>query len=188
MEKTIFEKIIDGEIPSYKIYEDEHVYSFLDVFPITKGHTLVIPKKHSRNIFDCDPETAANIGRVLPKIANAVKEAYGCDGVNIFQNNEEYAGQSVFHLHFHIVPRYKDKDVNFDNLEVKWQDSDFEEVKHIFSHRMWHVRIIAGQVVDSKEYSDKEVVWLTPEEFDLYPLAKPQQKIWQEYSKRCWQH
>ena len=112
MEKTIFEKIIDGEIPSYKIYEDEHVYSFLDVFPITKGHTLVIPKKHSRNIFDCDPETAANIGRVLPKIANAVKEAYGCDGVNIFQNNEEYAGQSVFHLHFHIVPRYKDKDVN----------------------------------------------------------------------------
>ena len=74
MEKTIFEKIIDGEIPSYKVYEDEHVYSFLDVFPITKGHTLVIPKKHSRNIFDCDPETAANIGRVLPKIANAVKE------------------------------------------------------------------------------------------------------------------
>ena len=76
MEKTIFEKIIDGEIPSYKVYEDEHVYSFLDVFPITKGHTLVIPKKHSRNIFDCDPETAANIGRVLPKIANAVKDAY----------------------------------------------------------------------------------------------------------------
>ena len=74
MEKTIFEKIIDGEIPSYKVYEDEYVYSFLDVFPITKGHTLVIPKKHSRNIFDCDPETAANIGRVLPKIANAVKE------------------------------------------------------------------------------------------------------------------
>jgi len=134
MEKTIFEKIIDGEIPSYKIYEDEHVYSFLDVFPITKGHTLVIPKKHSRNIFDCDPETAANIGRVLPKIANAVKEAYGCDGVNIFQNNEEYAGQSVFHLHFHIVPRYKDKDVNFDNLEVKWppqkvEPAEFEEIQ-----------------------------------------------------------
>jgi len=105
MEKTIFEKIIDGEIPSYKIYEDEYVYSFLDVFPITKGHTLVIPKKHSRNILDCDSETAANIGRVLPKIANAVKEAYNCDGINIFQNNEEYAGQSVFHLHFHIVPR-----------------------------------------------------------------------------------
>ena len=87
MEKTIFEKIIDGEIPSYKIYEDEYVYSFLDVFPITKGHTLVIPKKHSRNILDCDPETAANIGRVLPKIANAVKAAYNCDGINIFQNN-----------------------------------------------------------------------------------------------------
>ena len=71
------------------------------------------------------------------------------------------------------------------DLEVDWQDSDFKEVKHIFSHRKWHVRILAGQVVDSKEYSDKEVVWLTPDEFDLYPLAKPQQKIWQEYSKRC---
>ena len=70
------------------------------------------------------------------------------------------------------------------DLEVEWQDSHFEEVKHIFSHRKWHVRILAGQVVDAKEYSDKEVVWLTPEEFDLYPLAKPQQKIWQEYSKR----
>ena len=71
------------------------------------------------------------------------------------------------------------------DLEVDWQDTHFEEVKHVFSHRKWHVRILAGQVVDDKEYSDKEVVWLTPEEFDLYPLAKPQQKIWQEYSKRC---
>ncbi|MEZ7656915.1 A/G-specific adenine glycosylase [Streptococcus sp. 20925_1_44] len=70
------------------------------------------------------------------------------------------------------------------DLEVAWQDSHFEEVKHIFSHRKWHVRILSGQVVDSKEYFDKEVVWLTPEEFDLYPLAKPQQKIWQAYLKR----
>ena len=70
------------------------------------------------------------------------------------------------------------------DLEVAWQDSHFEEVKHIFSHRKWHVRILSGQVVDSKEYCDKEVVWLTPEEFELYPLAKPQQKIWQAYLKR----
>lgn len=70
------------------------------------------------------------------------------------------------------------------DLEVEWQDSHFEEVKHIFSHRKWHVRILSGQVVDSKEYCDKEVVWLTPEEFELYPLAKPQQKIWQAYLKR----
>ncbi len=70
------------------------------------------------------------------------------------------------------------------DLEVEWQDIHFEEVKHIFSHRKWHVRILSGKVVDSKEYSDKEVVWLTPEEFDLYPLAKPQQKIWQAYLKR----
>ena len=70
------------------------------------------------------------------------------------------------------------------DLDVDWQDSHFEEVKHIFSHRKWHVRILSGQVVDSKEYCDKEVVWLTPEEFNLYPLAKPQQKIWQAYLKR----
>lgn len=70
------------------------------------------------------------------------------------------------------------------DLEVDWDDTRFEEVKHVFSHRKWYVRILAGQVVDAKEYSDREVVWLTPEEFDLYPLAKPQQKIWQEYSKR----
>lgn len=120
MEKTIFEKILDKEIPSYKIYEDEFVYAFLDVFPIAKGHTLVIPKKHSRNILDCEPETAANIGRILPKIANAVKESFDADGINIFQNNEEYAGQTVFHLHFHIVPRYENTTENFDNLEVKW--------------------------------------------------------------------
>ena len=71
------------------------------------------------------------------------------------------------------------------DLDVEWLDDRFDEVKHVFSHRKWHVRILCGQVVDSKEYCDKEVVWLTPEEFDLYPLAKPQQKIWQEYSKRC---
>ncbi len=127
MEKTIFEKILDKEIPSYKIYEDDYVYAFLDVFPITKGHTLVIPKKHSRNIFDCDSETAANIGRVLPKIANAVKSSFSADGVNIFQNNEEYAGQSVFHLHFHIVPRYKKESGHFDNLEIKWPPQKLEQ-------------------------------------------------------------
>ena len=71
------------------------------------------------------------------------------------------------------------------DLEVDWQDTFFEEVKHVFSHRKWHIRLIAGKVADTKEYTDKEIVWLTPEEFDLYPLAKPQQKIWKEYVKRC---
>lgn len=133
MEKTIFEKILDKEIPSYKIYEDENVYAFLDVFPITKGHTLVIPKKHFRNILDCDSQTAAHIGSVLPKIANAVKTSFNADGINIFQNNEEYAGQSVFHLHFHIVPRYGNKEEHFDNLEIKWppQKVTAEEFENI---------------------------------------------------------
>ncbi len=141
MEKTIFEKILDKEIPSYKIYENDYVYAFLDVFPITKGHTLVIPKKHFRNIFDCDSETAAHIGAALPKVANAVKDSFGADGVNIFQNNEEYAGQSVFHLHFHIVPRYKDKSSNFDNLEIKWppqklEPAQFEEIQEAIINKL----------------------------------------------------
>ncbi|MDO4814851.1 MAG: HIT family protein [Gemella sp.] len=141
MEKTIFEKILDKEIPSYKIYEDEHVYAFLDVFPVTKGHTLVIPKKHSRNILDCEPETAAHIGAALPKIANAVKDAFGADGINVMQNNEEYAGQTVFHLHFHIIPRYENKEANFDNLEVKWppqklEAADFENIQREITSKL----------------------------------------------------
>lgn len=135
MEKTIFEKILDKEIPSYKIYEDEYVYAFLDVFPVTKGHTIVIPKKHFRNILDCDTETAGKIGSVLPKLSNIIKNSFGADGINIFQNNEEFAGQSVFHLHFHIVPRYENKDENFDNLEIicppqKVSQEEFEEIQN----------------------------------------------------------
>ncbi|MBF0713168.1 HIT family protein [Gemella sp. GH3] len=131
MEKTIFEKILDNELPSYKIYEDDFVYAFLDIFPVTKGHTLVIPKKHCKNILDCDSETASHIGAALPKIANAVKDSFGADGVNIFQNNEEFAGQVVFHLHFHIVPRYKDKDLHFDNLEIKYPSEKLSDEQFI---------------------------------------------------------
>ena len=105
--------------------------------------------------------------------------------VDEFSKNEELnLFNQVAEPSIQLGPSPQDSFEQDYDLEVEWQDIHFEEVKHIFSHRKWHVRILAGQVVDSKEYSDKEVVWLTPEEFDLYPLAKPQQKIWQEYSKR----
>ena len=118
MEKTIFEKIIDGEIPSYKIYEDEHVYSFLDVFPITKGHTLVIPKKHYKNILEVNDETLTHLIVVTKKLANKIVKNLNANGVNILTNANEIAGQTVMHFHIHIIPRYNQDD----KIEINFTD------------------------------------------------------------------
>ena len=107
MSETIFSKIISGEIPSFKIYENDYVYAFLDISQVSKGHTLLVPKKPSANIFETDEETMKHIGVALPKVANAIKKAFHPDGLNIIQNNGEYADQSVFHIHFHLIPRYE---------------------------------------------------------------------------------
>ena len=118
MSETIFSKIINGEIPSYKVYEDEYVYAFLDISQVTKGHTLLVPKKISANIFETDSETMKHIGVALPKVANAIKNAFNPDGLNIIQNNGEFADQSVFHLHFHLLPRYENE---VDGFGYKWE-------------------------------------------------------------------
>ncbi|MFS8651701.1 MAG: HIT family protein [Caldibacillus sp.] len=102
----VFCKIINGELPSAKVYEDEHVFAFLDLSQVTKGHTLVIPKKHVPNVYELSEEVAANLFKAVPKIANAVKKAYEPIGLNVLNNNGEAAGQSVFHIHLHIIPRY----------------------------------------------------------------------------------
>ncbi|WP_223700795.1 HIT family protein [Sutcliffiella deserti] len=106
MDDCIFCKIINGDIPAAKVYEDEHVFAFLDISQVTKGHTLVIPKVHKENIYDLPPEMAANVFKVVPKIANAIKEQFQPIGLNLLNNNGEAAGQSVFHYHIHILPRY----------------------------------------------------------------------------------
>src|SRR5690625_1849391 len=106
-EDCIFCKIIDGEIPSAKVYEDDDVYAFLDLSQVTKGHTLVIPKKHSRNLYDTSPKVAGKLFEAVPKIANAIKKAYDPVGMNLLNNNEAEAHQSVFHLHLHLIPKYK---------------------------------------------------------------------------------
>ncbi|MFT5441920.1 MAG: histidine triad (HIT) family protein [Myxococcota bacterium] len=105
---TIFDKIISGDIPSYKVYEDEHVYSFLDINPISFGHTLVIPKEAKAKLHELTDESAAAIGRVLPRLCRAVMAASGADDYNILQNNGAAAHQSVFHVHFHIIPKFAD--------------------------------------------------------------------------------
>ncbi|CAC7862161.1 TPA: HIT family protein [Staphylococcus aureus] len=117
MSETIFGKILTGEIPSFKVYEDDYVYAFLDISQVTKGHTLLIPKKASANIFETDEETMKHIGAALPKVANAIKRAFNPDGLNIIQNNGEFADQSVFHIHFHLIPRYEN---DIDGFGYKW--------------------------------------------------------------------
>ncbi len=106
MHDCIFCKIINGDIPSAKVYEDEHVYAFLDISQVTKGHTLVIPKVHKENIFDLTTEVASQLFSAVPKIANAIKAEYSPAGLNILNNNGEEAGQTVFHYHLHLLPRY----------------------------------------------------------------------------------
>ncbi|MBJ6205595.1 HIT family protein [Staphylococcus aureus] len=118
MSETIFGKILTGEIPSFKVYEDDYVYAFLDISQVTKGHTVLIPKKASANIFETDEETMKHIGAALPKVANAIKRAFNPDGLNIIQNNGEFADQSVFHIHFHLIPRYEN---DIDGFGYKWE-------------------------------------------------------------------
>ena len=102
---TIFAKIIAGEIPCHKVYEDDQVLAFLDISPLAPGHTLVIPKRPAAYLDELDDESAAAIGRVLPRIARAVMKATGVQAYNILQNNRAEAHQAVFHVHFHVIPK-----------------------------------------------------------------------------------
>ena len=104
---NIFAKILKGEIPSYRVYEDEHTVAFMDVMPQSPGHTLVLPKSSSRNMLDADPAALQHAISVVQKVAIAVQEAFDADGVYIAQFNEPAAGQTVFHLHFHVIPRHE---------------------------------------------------------------------------------
>ena len=112
----IFCAIAAGEIPCFKVYEDELVLAYLDINPFSKGHTLVIPKRHSAGLLDTDDQTLADVIARVKKVAAQVKAKLGCDGFNVVQNNGEAAGQTVRHLHFHVVPRWTgDKASTFEN-------------------------------------------------------------------------
>ncbi len=112
--ECIFCKIVKGEIPSSRVYEDDNFYVFMDIYPIVRGHTLIIPKAHCRNALDTPYETGAGFYPLITKISNAVKNAYKADGIMVMQFNEPSAGQEVFHSHVHIIPRYEN-----DNLSIK---------------------------------------------------------------------
>jgi histidine triad (HIT) family protein len=102
---NLFAKILRGDIPSYKVYEDEKSVAFLDIMPRAPGHTLVLPKAPARNILDIAPDDLAHVMKVAQKVAKAAKEVFGADGITIQQFNEKAGGQVVFHLHVHVIPR-----------------------------------------------------------------------------------
>lgn len=122
MNDCIFCKIINGDVPSAKIYEDEHVYAFMDIMPVTKGHALIIPKNHKENVYDLTSDEASQLFSVVPKIATVLKETFQPAGMNLLQNNGAPAGQSVFHFHMHFVPRYDQTD----GLELTWNTKERE--------------------------------------------------------------
>ena len=122
----IFCRIIQGEIPSYKVYEDDYVLAFLDISQITKGHTLIMPKKNVKNVYEMDEELASQVFKSVPKIANAIKKAFNPIGLNIINNNEK-PHQSVDHFHIHLIPRYENDqfDIAFINNQEQYQNEDY---------------------------------------------------------------
>jgi histidine triad (HIT) family protein len=104
--QNIFAKILRGEIPAHRVYEDEHTLAFMDVMPQGEGHTLVIPKSPARGLLDASPDSLAAVAATVQRVARAVKTAFAADGLTIFQYNEPAGGQTVFHLHVHILPRF----------------------------------------------------------------------------------
>lgn len=110
MEKDIFCKIVDGEIPCYKLYEDDDVLAFLDISQVTKGHTLVIPKKHYDNFLTCPKDIMNKVMDVAQRIGQVSIKIFGARGINILTNCYDAAGQTVKHFHVHVIPRYKEED------------------------------------------------------------------------------
>jgi len=112
-EPTIFTRIINGELPCHKVYEDEHIIAFLDIQPLTRGHTLVIPKEPAPSMDQLSLDSAAALGRALPVVSRAILKATGATAYNLVQNNGHEAGMSIAHVHIHIIPRYPDSTHSF---------------------------------------------------------------------------
>ncbi len=130
VDNCIFCKIANGEIPSKTIYEDDDFRAILDLGPAAKGHTLILPKEHSKDLFELPDATAQKVFSLAKKLSAQLKEKLNCDGLNVVQNNGETAGQTVFHFHMHLIPRYKD-----DNQTIGWKpgqptQEELEEIKN----------------------------------------------------------
>jgi len=130
MSDCIFCKIAAGEIPSRKIYEDSDLIAIMDLNPTSKGHSLIIPKEHCTNIYDIDEDIAAKVMKTAKKLATKMTVALNCDGFNLLQNNGETAGQTMFHFHMHLIPRYKDADNNMLKFtSVSFSDEEMDAIR-----------------------------------------------------------
>lgn len=134
--QNIFGKILRHEIPNVTVFEDDVVLAMLDIFPQSRGHLLVIPKVPSRNLLDADPEQIARVAAYLPRLARALKDATGADGLKLVQYNEAPSGQTVFHLHFHLIPVYEGQELGRHGGE-KADDADLRAL----------AKAIAGKIV-----------------------------------------
>ncbi len=123
-EPTIFDRILDGAIPCYRVYEDDHVLAFLDIGPLSLGHTLVIPKERVAQLHELSDDAAAALGRVLPRLCRAVMHATGATAYNVLQNNGSAAHQAVSHVHFHIIPKFQGS-----GLEISWVPGALDDAK-----------------------------------------------------------
>lgn len=125
----VFCKIIKGETPAYTLYENDFVKCFLDISQATKGHTLIVPKKHFENVFDLDEKTSSEIMKAAVIISNFLKEKLGVSNINLLNNSGTLAGQTVMHFHLHVIPRYGNDEVDFHQVE---HEPNFEELAKLF--------------------------------------------------------
>lgn len=132
----VFCKIISGEIPSVAIYENSKFKVIMDIAPANKGHVLILPKEHYDNIYDIDTATAGELFELAAMTARALKSVLDCDGMNILQNNGTVAGQTVFHFHMHIIPRYEGDTVNMGWKELSYEDGEMEQLREAIRKEM----------------------------------------------------
>ena len=132
----IFCRIISGEIPSTTIYENSKFKVIMDIAPANKGHVLILPKEHYDNIYDIDTATAGELFELAVMTARALKSVLDCDGMNILQNNGTVAGQTVFHFHMHIIPRYEGDTVNIGWKELSYDDGEMEQLREAIRKEM----------------------------------------------------
>lgn len=132
----IFCRIIGDEISSVSLYEDDDFKVIMDISPAAKGHAVLIPKKHFANLYEMDEETAAKVFVVVSKVAKAMKEELKCDGLNVLQNNGEAAGQTVFHFHIHLIPRYHNDTVQFTWPHMSYEDGEAAKLAAAINRRI----------------------------------------------------
>ncbi len=132
-DNCIFCKIIAGEIPSHTLYEDEQFRVILDVSPATRGHALILPKQHYANLYELPEDMAADAMRLAKKMMKTMTDKLNCDGFNLVQNNGEAAGQTVFHFHMHLIPRYKDDGEILKNIAGEPDQEELAQIKNIIT-------------------------------------------------------